>query len=130
MTATSAGVSAWLHLYRPGREDAPVLLMLHGTGSNERDIASLAGALAPDAGILAPRGRVQEHGTLRWFRRRGEGVFDVDDVIARSRELAAFIGAARDHYGLGDRKLVAEGFSNPDLACQPRLRVIARKWHS
>jgi phospholipase/carboxylesterase len=103
MTATSTGVSAWPHLYRPGREDAPVLLMLHGTGSNERGIASLAGALAPDAGILAPRGRVQEHGTLRWFRRRGEGVFDVDDVIARSRELAAFIGAARDHHGLGER---------------------------
>ena len=112
MTATSTEVSAWPHLYSPGREDAPVLLMLHGTGSNERDIASLAGALAPDAGILAPRGRVQEHGMLRWFRRHGEGVFDVDDVIACSRELAAFIGAARDHYGLGDRKLVSVGFSN------------------
>ncbi|WP_253905888.1 dienelactone hydrolase family protein [Arthrobacter sp. H5] len=49
---------------------------------------------------------------MRWFRRLAEGVFDVDDVIARSGQLAAFIGAARDHYGIGDRTLVAVGFSN------------------
>lgn len=112
MTATSAEVTAWPHLYAPGRGDAPVLLMLHGTGSNERDIASLAGALDEDAGILAPRGRVQEHGMLRWFRRHAEGVFDVDDVIDRSRELAGFISAAREHYGLGARRIIAAGFSN------------------
>jgi phospholipase/carboxylesterase len=112
MTTSNAEVTAWPHLYAPGHEDTPVLLMLHGTGSNERDIASLAGALDPDAGILAPRGRVQEHGMLRWFRRHGEGVFDVDDVIDRSRELAGFINAARNHYGLGDRQIIAVGFSN------------------
>lgn len=112
MTTSKAEVTAWPHLYAPGLGDGPVLLMLHGTGSNEHDIASLAGALDPDAGILAPRGRVQEHGMLRWFRRHAEGVFDVDDVIDRSRELAEFIRAARDHYGLGDRRIIAVGFSN------------------
>lgn len=112
MTTTNTEVATWPHLYTHGREDAPVLLMLHGTGSNERDFASLAGALDPDAGILAPRGRVQEHGMLRWFRRHAEGVFDVDDVIDRSRELAGFIDATRNHYGLGDRQIIAVGFSN------------------
>ena len=112
MTTSTTELAAWPHLHTPGHEDAPMLLMLHGTGSNERDMASLASALDPDAGVLAPRGRVQEHGMLRWFRRHAEGVFDVDDVIHRSRELAGFIDAARDHYGLGDRKMVAVGFSN------------------
>ncbi|MFF2315201.1 alpha/beta hydrolase [Arthrobacter sp. NPDC058097] len=112
MTTPNAEVTAWPHVYAPGRGDSPVLLMLHGTGSNERDIASLAGALDPDAGILAPRGRVQEHGMLRWFRRHGEGVFDIDDVIGRAGELAGFIAAARDHYGLGARQIIAVGFSN------------------
>ncbi|MDQ0618709.1 alpha/beta hydrolase [Arthrobacter globiformis] len=112
MTTGNAEVTAWPHLYTPGRKGAPVLLMLHGTGSNEHDIASLAGALDPQAGVLAPRGRVQEHGMLRWFRRHAEGVFDVDDVIDRSWELAGFIDAARNHYSLGDRKVVAVGFSN------------------
>jgi phospholipase/carboxylesterase len=46
--ATSTEVTAWPHLYTPGREDAPVLLMLHGTGSNARDIGSLAGTLGAD----------------------------------------------------------------------------------
>lgn len=112
MTTSNTEVTAWPHLYTPSLGDRPVLLMLHGTGSNEHDIASLAGTLDPDAGILAPRGRVQEHGMLRWFRRHAEGVFDVDDVTDRSRELAGFIRAARDHYGLGDRQIIAVGFSN------------------
>lgn len=86
--------------------------MLHGTGGNEHEIAALAAELHPGAGILAPRGPVQEHGMLRWFRRHGEGVFDVDDVIARASDLAGFLEAAREHYGLGNRPLVAAGFSN------------------
>jgi phospholipase/carboxylesterase len=105
-------VSDWPHLYRPGEEDSPVLLMLHGTGGNEHEIASLAAELHHRAGVLAPRGPVQEHGMLRWFRRHGEGVFDVEDVIARSADLAAFVEAAREHYGLGGRPIVAVGFSN------------------
>lgn len=105
-------ISTWPHLYHRGAPSQPVLLMLHGTGSNESDISSLATELNPDAGILAPRGQVTEGGMLRWFRRHGEGVFDVDDVIARSAELAAFISAAREHYELGDRPVIAVGFSN------------------
>ncbi|SDI73629.1 phospholipase/carboxylesterase [Arthrobacter subterraneus] len=102
----------WPHLYREGAADHPVLLMLHGTGSNEQDIAALAAELDPAAAVLAPRGRVPESGMLRWFARRGEGVFDVDDVILRAGELAGFVADAREHYGLGDRMLIAVGFSN------------------
>src|SRR4051794_39824246 len=112
MDTTTATVTGWPHLYIPGSAEAPVLLMLHGTGGNEQQIAALAAELDPDAGVLAPRGRVAEDGMLRWFRRHGEGVFDVDDVIARAGQLAGFVDAARGHYGLGDRRLVAVGFSN------------------
>lgn len=108
----AATLTGWPHLFRAGRDDAPVLLMLHGTGGNEQEISRLAASLDPDAAVLAPRGPVQENGMLRWFRRYGEGKFDVDDVTARSGELAGFIGAAREHYGLGERTIVAVGFSN------------------
>ena len=111
-TTTTATVTGWPHLYTPGSAEAPVLLMLHGTGGNEHEIAALAAELDPGAGVLAPRGRVAEAGMLRWFRRNGEGVFDVDDVIIRAGELAGFVDAARGHYGLGGRRLVAVGFSN------------------
>lgn len=113
-TTTDAGATParWPHLYHPGSEHAPVLLMLHGTGGNEHEIAALAAELNPDAGVLAPRGPVTEQGMLRWFRRHGEGNFDVDDVIARAGDLAGFITAAREQYGMGARPVIAVGFSN------------------
>jgi phospholipase/carboxylesterase len=106
------GLTAWPHLFQPGESGAPVLLTLHGTGGNEQEITALATHLDPRASVLSPRGRVSEGGANRWFRRLGEGVFDVDDVILRAGELAAFIAAARTEYGIEDAPLIAVGFSN------------------
>ena len=100
------------HQFTPGEPGAPVLLTLHGTGGDEREITALAAHLDPRASVLSPRGRVSEAGANRWFRRLREGVFDVDDVIARAAELAAFITAARETYALTDAPLTAVGFSN------------------
>lgn len=102
----------WPHLFRPGHADAPVLLTLHGTGGNEQEITALGSRLDPRAGVLSPRGLVREQGMTRWFHRLAEGVFDVDDVVARAGGLADFIAAARTRYGLEERNLVAVGFSN------------------
>lgn len=106
-------LDAWPHTFTEGSTaDAPVVLTLHGTGGDEHEIAALGAALVPGAAILSPRGRVLEGMANRWFRRLGEGVFDVDDVIARAGELAAFVTAARERYGLEGRSLIATGFSN------------------
>ena len=105
-------LAAWPHLFTPGDPARPVLLTLHGTGSDERDIAQIAGVLDPTAAVLSPRGKVSENGMLRWFARRGEGVFDVDDVVFRSGELVSFLEWARDSYQLGHRQIVAVGLSN------------------
>ena len=105
-------LAAWPHLFTPGDPARPVLLTLHGTGSDERDIAQIAGILDPTAAVLSPRGKVSESGMLRWFARRGEGVFDVDDVVFRSGELVSFLEWARDSYRLGHRQIVAVGLSN------------------
>jgi phospholipase/carboxylesterase len=48
----------------------------------------------------------------RWFRRRGEGVFDVEDVIARAAELSGFVTEALARYDLTGSPIVAAGFSN------------------
>ncbi|MHA7280134.1 alpha/beta hydrolase [Arthrobacter sp. MDT2-2] len=102
----------WPHLFDAGTTGTPVLLLLHGTGGTEHDLLPLADRLAPGAGYLAPRGPVREHGMNRWFRRFGEGVFDVDDVVRRAGELAGFVDWARGHHGIVGRPLVAVGFSN------------------
>ena len=41
--------------------------------------------LLPGAAIVAPRGDVSEHGALRFFRRRGEGRYDMDDLARAHR---------------------------------------------
>jgi phospholipase/carboxylesterase len=100
------------HQYVEGAPDAPVLLLLHGTGGSPADLLGLARELAPGAATLAPAGPVSEHGAARWFRRLAEGVFDHEDVVKRANELADFVVEAREKYGFGDRRLVAVGFSN------------------
>lgn len=105
-------ISQWPHLYIPGRDDTPIALTLHGTGGNEEEVSTLGSVLMPGSPILSPRGRVSEGGMTRWFARRGEGVFDVDDVITRASDLAQFITQATEHYGLAGRQIVALGFSN------------------
>ncbi len=105
-------LAGWPHEFRTGAANAPILLMLHGTGGNEVEITGLVEHLHPNASVLSARGRVQEQGMNRWFRRLGEGTFDVDDVIVRAGELAQFIAAARVHYDLAEVPLIAVGFSN------------------
>lgn len=102
----------WPHVFIPGLQAEPVLLMLHGTGGTEHDLLPLAAKFAPKAAILAPRGRVNENGLNRWFRRFGEGAFDVEDVLVRAGELASFLDWAKNEYFLQGRRTMAVGFSN------------------
>jgi phospholipase/carboxylesterase/glyoxalase family protein len=88
------------------------LLLLHGTGGNEHDLLSLGRELSPSAALLGVRGKVLENGMPRFFRRFAEGVFDIEDLKARTNELAQFIDAAAGRYGFGKRRLVAVGYSN------------------
>ena len=94
-----------------GSARAP-LLLLHGTGGDERDLLPLGEALAPGAALLSPRGKVLENGMPRFFRRFAEGVFDEPDVESRARELADFVEAARDVHRLGEIRPIAVGYSN------------------
>lgn len=100
------------HRFIPGAPDKPTLLLLHGTGGDENDLLPLGEALLPGAARLSPRGKVLENGMPRFFRRLAEGVFDVEDLRRRTHELADFVEAASAAYPLGDRGLVAVGFSN------------------
>jgi phospholipase/carboxylesterase len=99
------------HVWLPGTEQPP-LLLLHGTGGDEHDLLGLRDQLAAGSPALSPRGTVQEHGMNRFFRRFSEGVFDEDDLRARTDELAAFLAAAEQEYGVQPGGWLAVGFSN------------------
>lgn len=100
------------HEFHEGSPQAPVLLLLHGTGGGPRDLLELGRRISPESALLAPAGPVSENGAARWFRRLAEGVFDADDVALRTHQLADFLSDARDRYALGERRVVAVGFSN------------------
>ena len=101
----------FVHEFVPGSSKR-TLLLLHGTGGNERDLIPLGRELDPRAALLSPRGKILENGMPRFFRRLAEGVFDLEDLKKRTNELAAFVAAAAQHYGFASDKVVAIGYSN------------------
>jgi phospholipase/carboxylesterase len=107
----SARDLGFAHRFYPGETDA-TLLLLHGTGGSEDDLVPLGRDLAPGAAILSPRGKVSEYGAARFFRRLAEGVFDQEDLVFRTHELADFVENASEEYGFDLSKLVAVGYSN------------------
>lgn len=106
-----SGELNYLHEFVPG-SSARTLLLLHGTGGDERDLLPLGRDLDRDAALLSPRGNVLEDNRRRFFRRLAEGVFDQEDLKRRTDDLADFVVAAAQQYGLDRSKLVAVGYSN------------------
>jgi phospholipase/carboxylesterase len=87
-------------------KETRTLLLLHGTGGTERDLVNIGKELLPGAAILSPKGKVNEHGMSRWFKRFAEGVFDEEDMQKQADDLASFL---REHNA---SNLVALGYSN------------------
>ncbi|GGA87653.1 esterase [Brucella endophytica] len=89
---------------------APLVFTFHGTGGNEFQFTRLVADMLPDAGIVSPRGDVSEFGALRFFRRKGEGVYDMEDLALRTEKMAGFITAHVAQHP--DRPVYGLGYSN------------------
>jgi len=101
------------HLFKQGSDTkAPVLLLLHGTGGTEHDLLGLADMVSPGSSVLSVRGNVLENGMLRFFRRLAEGVFDMEDLQFRTKELHDFVNQASVDYTFDRSNVVAIGYSN------------------
>ncbi len=100
-------LTSYHHLAKAPAEGAPLVFAFHGTGGDETQFFGLIEQFLPQAGIVSPRGDVSEHGANRFFRRTGEGVYDMEDLARRTEAMAAFIRAHRQAhpgapvYGLG-----------------------------
>ncbi|ALC91992.1 carboxylesterase [Bacillus sp. FJAT-18017] len=101
------------HIFKQGPDsDAPVLLLLHGTGGNEQDLLPLAEMVDPNASVLSVRGNVLENGMPRFFRRLAEGVFDEEDLVHRTKELNDFLDETAKKYQFDRDNIIALGYSN------------------
>lgn len=92
-------------------DDGSTFVLLHGSGGNETSLLSLGRRIAPEASLLALRGRSVEEGAPRWFRRFPSG-FDQADIKAEAEAFAGFIDEAVTAYGLDLEKTVFLGHSN------------------
>jgi phospholipase/carboxylesterase len=88
-------------------EGAPAFFLFHGTGGDENQFTDLAAELKPGARRIGVRGDVSEGGALRYFRRVGEGRYDMADLARATKKLAAWVPAVAP---AGER--IALGYSN------------------
>ncbi|MCV0394078.1 MAG: alpha/beta hydrolase [Rhizobiaceae bacterium] len=98
---------AYVYVRRDGDAGGPTLFLFHGTGGDESQLLDLAAELAPGATLVSPRGDVSEHGAARFFRRTGEGVYDMDDLARATGKMTGFVDAHR-----GDGPVFGLGYSN------------------
>lgn len=103
-----------VHRYIPSTNpmNNETLLLLHGTAGNEDSLLPVAHIILPESSVLSPRGNVLENGMPRFFKRHSEGVFDLDDLRARSADLAVFIRDAARIYNIESNEFIAAGYSN------------------
>ena len=97
---------------QPGKKEAPVFVLLHGTGGNEESLLDVGKALNPDATLVGIRGAILEQGYPRYFRRLEEGVYDIEDLNQRAIELHNFIQELITEYEFDKSKIVLVGYSN------------------
>jgi phospholipase/carboxylesterase len=83
----------YIHKVLPGSPGGPRLFVFHGTGGDESQLLSPGRDLVPQATIISPRGDVSEYGAARFFRRTGEGVYDMGDLARATDKMAAFVKA-------------------------------------
>src|ERR1017187_4470294 len=101
----------FIHVFTPGTLPVAVLL-LHGSGGDEKDLLPVAKALVPGAAFLSPRGNVTQHGSTRFFSYPGPDGFDPEEVKERVDELADWLGRIKPQYGIDPLRFYALGYSN------------------
>ncbi len=84
---------SYIHKIAAGNRGGPLLFAFHGTGGDENQFPGLAQDLLPGATVVAPRGDVSEHGAARYFRRTGEGLYDMADLARATAKMTAFVRA-------------------------------------
>ena len=101
---------SYVHRIEPGTDDGPLLFLLHGTGGDQDQLVPLGRALMPDATLVSPLGDISEHGAPRFFRRTGEGIYDMADLARATGKMADFLAAHTERNP--GRPVHALGYSN------------------
>jgi phospholipase/carboxylesterase len=102
--------NSYLHRLQAGAPGKPILFVLHGTGGDENQFFDFGRRLLPEATIISPRGDVSEFGAARFFKRTGEGVYDMADLARATEKFASFVATLAKQHEASD--VLGLGFSN------------------
>lgn len=100
------------YIFQQGKANKPVLLLLHGTGGDENSLLALAEMIDPEASVLSVRGEILENGMPRFFRRLAEGVFDMEDLAFRTKQLKEWLDEVAEQHQFDRSNVIAIGYSN------------------
>jgi len=106
------GLAFAYRVYEPALKAGPVLVLLHGSGVDETVLVPLARAIAPEARLMAVRGRVVQDGSRRWFTRITPTAFDQKSIRRQARAFAGFLPRLAKREGFDLRAAVFLGYSN------------------
>ncbi|MGE0279257.1 MAG: alpha/beta hydrolase [Rhizobiaceae bacterium] len=97
----------------PSTNSKLTIVALHGSGTDETTVVPLARAIAPHATIIAPRGRIDQNGERRWFRKLTPTSFDQDDIRKEAAAFADFMDGLRRNRIAGPiENTLVVGYSN------------------
>ena len=103
-------LDAYHHIAEKPATGQPLVFTFHGTGGDENQFTGLIRQILPEAGLVSPRGNISEYGANRFFRRKAEGVYDMDDLAAQTIRMTDFIAAHKA--ANPDAPVYALGYSN------------------
>ena len=83
--------SDYVYSEKAAEASAPMMVLFHGTGGDENQFMMLGSQLMPRARLVAPRGDVSERGAYRYFKRTGEGQYDMADLGRATSKMADFV---------------------------------------
>ena len=111
---TDGVLGDWVHtVHDPARGPARgVLFLLHGTGGDETSLLGLGRVVAPDHLLVGVRGRSNEEGVTRYFRRFDALRYDQEHLASEAEALARFVKAAAARHAGEDLPRAALGYSN------------------
>jgi phospholipase/carboxylesterase len=112
---TSSGLETLVHRVRPAASDPEgLIVLLHGRGADEHDLAGLFDLLDPDARLLGitPRGPLQlSPGGAHWYVVRAVGYPDATTFHHSFALLERWLERVADATGIGLDRTVLGGFS-------------------
>jgi phospholipase/carboxylesterase len=98
--------------YGPRDDTDECLVLLHGSGVDETTMLPLARQIAPDALLIAVRGRISQEDGFRWFTRITPTSFEQESIRVEAAAFANFIGAVARRHDLAFSHTTFVGYSN------------------